>query len=240
MSFSFTKSKRRGGQNLIVENFLFKKNKTTPNSVYFKCVVTTCTSKLSMNGNLTEIQNRPTPHNHDSQEKKLRKKNLDGKFLESVSRSPATPLRQSYNENLQEMDKKCLPPQYDKIRRGLNYKRSQCMPPPPKNLREISIPETWRLTKNNQNFLLHQEEGILIFATKHGLEFLVRSKNVLSDGTYKTAPAPFSQIYTIFRTAGSNDEWKIPVVWALLGSKSQEISEKFSKFWTKNVWKSFR
>ena len=230
MSLSFTKSKRRGGQNLIVENFLFKKNKTTPNSVYFKCVITTCTSTLSMNGNLTAIQNRPTPHNHDSQKEKIEEEKFRRKVLESVSRSPATPIRQSYNENLQEMDQNFSPPQYDKIRRGLNYKRSQCMPPLPKNLQEILMPETRRLTKNNQNFSLHQEEGILIFATKQGLEFLVRSKNVLSDGTFKTAPAPFSQIYTIFGTAGSNDEWKIPVVWALLGSRNLR----------KIFWKNFR
>ena len=125
MSFRFTKAKSRGGQNLIVENFLFKKNKTTPNSVYFKCVVTTCSSKLSMNANLTAIQNRPTPHNHDSHEEKIEQEKFRRKVLESVFRSPGTPLRQSYNENLQEMHQKFLPPQYDKIRRGLNYKRSE-------------------------------------------------------------------------------------------------------------------
>ena len=139
--------------------------------------------------------------------KKPRKKNLDGKFWNQF---PAVRLHHFANlptKIYKKWIKIFLPPQYDKIRRGLNYKRSQCMPPPPKNLQEILIPETWRLTKNNQNILLHQEEGILIFATKQGLEFLVRSKNVLSDGTFKTAPAPCSQIYTIFGTAGSNDEW---------------------------------
>ena len=226
MSFSFIKSKSRGGQNLIVENFLFKKNKTTPNSVYFKCVVTTCSSKLSMNGALTAIQNRPTPHNHDSQEEKIEEEKFRQKVLETVSRSPATPLRQSYSENLQDMDENFLPPQYDKIRRGLSSKRSECMPPPPKNLQDISILESWRVTKNNQNFLLHQEEGILIFATKQGLEFLVRSKNILSDGTFKTAPAPFIEKFRklVFRR--------------LTDKIFQKISRKFllCRFYLKTRW----
>ena len=136
-----------GGQNLIVENFLFKKNKTTPNSVYFKCVVTTCTSKLFMNGNLTATQNRPNPHNHDSQEEKIEEEKFRRK---DWNQFPAVRLHHFANLTTKIYRKwitKFLPPQYDKIRRGLNYKRSQCMPPPTKNLQEILIPENWRLTK---------------------------------------------------------------------------------------------
>ena len=62
------------------------------------------------------------------------------------------------------------------------------------------------------------------FDTKQGLEFLLRSNIVLSDGTFKTAPPPFQQIYTVF---GSADEWKIPVIWGLLGERSQTIYELF-------------
>ena len=78
------------------------------------------------------------PHNHDSREEKIEEGKFRQKVFDTVSPSPATPLRQSYTENLQDMDENFLPPQYNKIRRGLCNKRSERMPPPPKNLQDIS------------------------------------------------------------------------------------------------------
>ena len=97
------------------------------------------------------------------------------------------------------------------------------MPAVPKNFNEVDVQGSWALALNKKQFLLHQETGMLIFATDQGLEFLIRSKSILSDGTFKTAPPPFLQIYTLF---GATTEWKIPVVWALLGSKTEEIYSK--------------
>ena len=80
------------------------------------------------------------------------------------------------------------------------------------------LPEEWTKTEGNQSFLLLQESGILLFVTDQGLEFLSRSECVLADGTFKTAPKPFMQIYTFFGTAENR---KIPVAWAFLGNKTK-------------------
>ena len=82
------------------------------------------------------------------------------------------------------------------------------------------------MTLNKKRFLLYQESKLLIFATDFGLKFLALSKNCLADGTFKTAPSLFYQIYTMF---GPSKESKLPVVCALLGQKSEKKLPNF--FW---------
>ena len=88
----------------------------------------------------------------------------------------------------------------------------------------IKIDPPWSMTLNKKRFLIYQESKLLIFANDFGLKLLPLSKNCLADGTFKTAPSPLYQIYTIF---GSSKEWKFPVVWALLGQKSNKNYQNF-------------
>ena len=97
----------------------------------------------------------------------------------------------------------------------------------PKNFEEIILNNQWTKTSNNKYFLLHQGDNMLIFATIQGLELLLRSKNNLGDGTFKTASRTFLQIYTIF---GSSENWKVPIVWAFLMQKSEETYYHFLSF----------
>ena len=92
-------------------------------------------------------------------------------------------------------------------------KRNSKLPPTPATVDEVRFTDTWRNTSDNKRFLLFQDRGILIFATDEGLNFLSKTKSLLADGTFKSAPPPFTQIYTFFATA---ENWKIPVVWAIL------------------------
>ena len=60
-------------------------------------------------------------------------------------------------------------------------------------------------------------------ATRFFIENLADCDTVLADGTFKTAPEPFTQIYTVF---GLFENQKIPLVFAFLSNKSKE-SYKF-------------
>ena len=66
----------------------------------------------------------------------------------------------------------------------------------------------------------------LDFFNDIGLKFLVSSKKILADATLKTAPPPCYQVYVIFE---SSREWKIPVVWALLGGKMKNFIKSLTK-----------
>ena len=61
---------------------------------------------------------------------------------------------------------------------------------------------------------------------------------MLGDGTFKSAPKPFVKIFTLFGVTG---DWKTPVVWALLGGKTEEIYDKFFVAQSvKNARKNFK
>jgi len=58
---------------------------------------------------------------------------------------------------------------------------------------------------------------ILIFCTREGLELMSEYEHRLADGTFKSAPSIFTQIYTIHVSKYST---VLPVVFALLPDKS--------------------
>ncbi|XP_043483508.1 uncharacterized protein LOC122511975 [Leptopilina heterotoma] len=74
------------------------------------------------------------------------------------------------------------------------------------------------------------EDRVLVFGTRRNLEFLARSDIWFLDGTFKTSPTIFTQIFTILGTSknlnpnpGDNDahaDVAFPFIYALLTSKS--------------------
>ena len=101
-------------------------------------------------------------------------------------------------------------------------------------VKKIDPPYSIKLSK--KRFLLYQERKTLIFATNFGLKILALSKNCLADETFKTASPPFYQVYTLF---GSSIKWKIPIVWALLGEKTEEIYHKIFGFFAPETSRNF-
>ena len=78
-------------------------------------------------------------------------------------------------------------------------------------------------TTDKEHFLLFDcgpsEETIIIFSTKQNLQLLLKSKNWYADGTFKTVPQIFVQMYTIHCVHLNN---VIPAVYALLPNKTQQ------------------
>ena len=76
--------------------------------------------------------------------------------------------------------------------------------PKPTNLQDLILPESITRLDNGTNFLLHDSlnevdgSRIIIFLTQKSLDLLARCKNIMSDGTFSTAPTRhFNQLYTI-------------------------------------------
>jgi hypothetical protein len=95
-------------------------------------------------------------------------------------------------------------PQFDQIKTALYSKRSEFFPKNPKSLEELFIDanSSFSLTELGQRFLLKDikhETGqrMLIFASKHGLRTLARSKRWHADGTFNSSPILFEQHYII-------------------------------------------
>ena len=122
-------------------------------------------------------------------------------------------------------------PSYDTSRRTITRKRqnAQVSIPKVKLLKELGdIPEPLTKTHDGQSFLYYDSgvsaSRLLIFCTSPALELLNESEIWHCDGTFSVSPEVFYQLYTIHGMVENN---LIPLVYALLPSKSQSIYEEF-------------
>lgn len=91
------------------------------------------------------------------------------------------------------------------------------------NPESITIPEAL-----GSEFLIHQDYEILLFATNVSKKIVKRPGKYYADGTFKTTPKPYYQLFTIHCDIGSSEEQTniIPVAFALLMNKTQVVYEK--------------
>ena len=93
--------------------------------------------------------------------------------------------------------------------------------PVPLTAEDLVIPDQYK-TSDGQDFLLYDSgqiaTRILIFGTRENLNLMERFPHWFLDGTFKTAPSIFFQLYTIHALV---IERTIPCVYALLPNKSQ-------------------
>ncbi|RWS19276.1 uncharacterized protein B4U80_09559, partial [Leptotrombidium deliense] len=87
----------------------------------------------------------------------------------------------------------------------------------PNSLEELVIPERYTKTVKGDDFMFFDSgptpERIIIFATSKAIELLSQSHHWYADGTFKTSPTLFTQIYTIHAI---HHHQVVPAVYALL------------------------
>lgn len=88
------------------------------------------------------------------------------------------------------------------------------------DLEKVQVPPAF------EDFLLGdyndgKNNRILLFSSKEARELLKDRKIFLGDGTFKSCPKPFKQLYVLFGDQGSSDEENnvVPVVYALMPNK---------------------
>ena len=79
-------------------------------------------------------------------------------------------------------------------------------PVQPTSLDELNLPPEYQQTAKGEHFLLYDSgpdpQRILIFGTQRNLDMLQASQFWLSDGTFKTAPNLFAQVYLLHALRG--------------------------------------
>ena len=148
---------------------------------------------------------------------------------EEIYNDPSVPVRRIYDavitahhrrdNNLQEM------PQFEAVRSALNRTRELVVPPVPRNLESVVIPLAWRDTWRNEDFVLNQDNqlGIIIFATQADIAILQRCNKIFMDGTFRTAPHPYRQCFTLH---GLVNNHVLKFCCVLLASKTQAIYQR--------------
>ena len=90
-------------------------------------------------------------------------------------------------------------PDFHRIRSSLcRTKASQC-PPIPQSINQVQIGGAFAETYLGERYLLHLDniEGVAIFITDTELALIGASRMLYVDGTFRTAPGPYVQIFTI-------------------------------------------
>ena len=115
-------------------------------------------------------------------------------------------------------DMRCLVPEYDSLRTVLQRQRSSALPKLPKCKEDIVLEGEWCMTSDGEHFVLPSDNNdMIIFTTQANLAFLSQCKTLYVDGTFKTCPTLYAQLYSI---QGLYAGYVIPLVYVLLPDKT--------------------
>ena len=119
----------------------------------------------------------------------------------------------------------------ESIKRNMRNRKQSKYPPIPKSLFDFEVNSDWKDIKfedeqnNSKTFFLFDEktekERVVAFATEESLEHLSKSETWFMDGTFKTAPNPFTQLFIIRTKLQEADS--VTCLYALLSSKKEEV-----------------
>ncbi|CAG8849300.1 6187_t:CDS:2, partial [Gigaspora margarita] len=106
------------------------------------------------------------------------------------------------------------------LRKQINYIRKKHLPPQPLSLQAINVSINLCQTIND---IEYGEEKIMIFCTIQNLWRLQNASYWIMDGTFKTIPNLFQQLYTIHALVGKGKNALIfPLVYVLIINKLEE------------------
>ncbi|XP_077297552.1 aminopeptidase N-like [Arctopsyche grandis] len=125
-------------------------------------------------------------------------------------------------------------PSINHLKRNVQRQRNKAQVPLPLPITrsDIDVPTEYQITGSTttpEQFLFWDsgsgsEERILMFTTRKNLEFLKSCQSILMDGTFKTAPPLFTQLYSIHGTRLEGTDQKpgkaVPLIFCLLPDKS--------------------
>jgi len=106
----------------------------------------------------------------------------------------------------------------------LKRARRKVLPVEPQTLMDFNLGDEYKTTLSGADFYREIQTGddlICLFANREHLRFLFRSNYWIMDGTFKTVPLLFRQLYTIHCEVGGINSRILPIVWVLMTSKSQ-------------------
>ncbi|KAI6648362.1 hypothetical protein LOD99_12171 [Oopsacas minuta] len=104
------------------------------------------------------------------------------------------------------------------------YKRQRIAAPIPHSVEDLELNASNIKTLSDKNFLFYdsgpEPERIVMFATRENLDFRTMSSIWLADGTFKTVPTLFTQLYIIHCLGGGPNPFANghlhPCIYALL------------------------
>jgi len=220
----FVKS-NKGADFLVVDGYTFRKEKVIQEKEIWRCTEyrkAKCRSRCHTIG--SNFEKLPTEHNHvpDTAAVEARKAVTCVKERAASTTEATHQIVSSSSANVTAAVATQLPSVANLKQTIRRIRRQEHAPlPTPVSFNDLQLPEEFTVTDRGERFLIHDSgpgtQRFLIFATTRNMELLARSQNWYSDGTFKTAPPLFQQVYTIHvRQHGT----VIPAVYVLMNERS--------------------
>ena len=221
----------RNKKKLIDNSHLFVKEKQSGEKTIWKCdqfYTRKCHARVHTNDE--SIIKRLGEHNHAGDIARVEAAKVINETKEKAITTQETThciATQAYVGVSQAVAGQLPTPQY--LKRNIQNARKVTaqVPANPVSLLELSIPSKYRITHSNEPFLLFDSDDgsdrIIIFSTRRNLQLLSSTSNWYADGTFKTAPPLFNQLYSIH---GIVNRDVLPLVYILMANKTEESYNK--------------
>ncbi|XP_063770714.1 uncharacterized protein LOC134905611 [Pseudophryne corroboree] len=229
-SIRFVPSRRR--MLLNIDGYLLAKNKQRGNVVYWHCTekVTgpcSCYAKTTIMAGEHQL-NTHGEHNHAPKPEKTDvaiAKDAIKRRARDTNDSPSQ-IIQSVTSDMPSTSAPCLPNR-ESLRQLVKRARREDCPPEPTSLDDIDVPEHLANIDDikflGKDSAFHNKRNLL-FSTEANLKKLHEACCWVMDGTFKTCPTLFRQIYSIHAMVGTDETTQrfVPLVYGLLSSKSED------------------
>ncbi|CAF2114078.1 unnamed protein product [Rotaria magnacalcarata] len=187
----------------VKDNFIYKLNKTTNSTKYYRCAEQSCTVTLhtDLNDVLVKVKgDHSHPPEPDEIEIRKFKQNLKQRAIQETVPIPKIYDEESSRFCLTSLSIAILPAQRE-IAGSLNKSRRLQTPVIPDS-QTFDIPEVYSKTLKNEPFLcidkfIRRKTRVLVFASREQLTLLFESSIIFMDGTFSASPSIFDQVYSL-------------------------------------------
>ncbi|CAM2728336.1 unnamed protein product [Rotaria socialis] len=193
---------QKGKPLLVMDDYVFRLNKITNTTKYYRCENRDCTATAhtDLNNVLLKV-NANHSHVIEPEKKEIR---IFKQIVKERATKESAPIPTIYEEESTKNDFKILDYCYFTVSKrddSLNKARRLETPPIPDS-QIFGIPYLYTRTIENEEFLcvdkfIKRKTRILLFASNEQLKVLFQNSIVLMDGTFSTCPKIFDQVFTI-------------------------------------------
>ena len=236
----FISETSKGGVCLLVDGYTYTKHRISQDVTQWHCIQrSVCKARLHTKGDLVICKKNVHTHEGNSYLFENYRVKAGMKRKASETQEGTHSILSSSINQLSEAAAVYMP-KMDTLKRTIVRSRRKAynVPPEPTSLAIFEIPEFYTVTDKGDSFLLYDsgiqsgDKRILIFGSDKNLEMLSTSSVWLADGTFKTVPGLFYQLYVIHALKGSQNLFKnghlLPSLFILSPNKSEE---SYTKMW---------
>ncbi|CAF3062688.1 unnamed protein product [Rotaria socialis] len=213
----------KGKDMLSYEGYIYTLERKTDVKLIFRYQRRDCKGRCHTNPTMDAILSGPTEHCHAPTPDLVPVFELKSKIKARAAETeefPSTILHSVMRSF--PLDAAGQLPQGDTLLRTIRRQR-----PAPSTNNDNQLPDNLKQTDRGENFVLHEDEKLIIFTTGTNLSVLKTCKHWFVDGTFKVCPEDFYQMFTLH---GLYKSQVIPLVYGLLvGKKTTDYDHFFRR-----------